>query len=243
MSSSQSWDNARRHARALETALDAKLSTYSKLAATIARGGSSGSSSGTRDALSLEEEGDGVGGYKLVEEEIDELLSKFDQAIDDLSNLINHPSQPPSASMQHAVQRHRDNLDDYRRDYLRTRSGVEQSIRRSNLLGSVRKDINDYKSSLPSQTDALLQDRSRIDSSHRMIDDTLSQAYATREDFAQQRSLLASIDSRMGGVLSQMPGINSLITMIRTRRRRDSIIMGCVVGSCVILLLGYTFGF
>ena len=144
--------------------------------------------------------------------------------------------------------------------------------------GPVRKDIkfvlfpqprrpaklilsSDYKSSLPSQTDALLGDRGRIDSSHRMMNDTLkcvftllpavmfltaclsSQAYATREDFAQQRSMLASIDSRMGGVLSQMPGINSLITMIRTRRRRDSIIMGCVVGGCVLLLLGYMFGF
>ncbi|WWC95790.1 hypothetical protein V866_002656 [Kwoniella sp. B9012] len=232
------WDNARRHARALETALDSKLSTYSKLAATIARQGGSTSSSGA----GLEEDGDGVGGYKLVEEEIEELLGKLEQAIDDLSTLINSPSQPPSASMLHAAQRHRDNLDDYRRDFLRTRGNVEQSIRRSNLLGSVRKDINDYKSATNSQTDALLQDRSRIDSSHRMMDDTLNQAYATREDFAQQRSLLASIDSRMGGVLSQMPGINSLITAIRTRRRRDTLIIGCVVGFCMILLLGYTFG-
>ncbi|WVQ79221.1 hypothetical protein IAT38_001317 [Cryptococcus sp. DSM 104549] len=241
---STSWDNARRHARALETALDSKLSAYSKLAATIARGSSGGSGAGgssSRDELSLEEEG--IGGYKLVEEEIEELLGKLEQAIDDLMLLINSPSQPPSTSMQHAAQTHRDNLDDYRRDFLRTRSNVEQSIRRSNLLGSVRKDINDYKSSLPGQTDALLQDRSRIDSSHRMIDDTLNQAYATREDFSSQRSLLASIDSRMGGVLSQMPGINSLITMIRTRRRRDTIILGVVVGVCVVLLLGYLFGF
>ena len=72
---------------------------------------------------------------------------------------------------------------------------------------------------------------------------TNSQAYATREDFAQQRSMLARIDSRMGGVLSQMPGINSLITMIRTRRRRDTVILGVVVGGCTILLLGYMFGF
>lgn len=67
-----SWDNARRHARALETALDAKLSTYSKIASTITRGGGGGSSSTSREA-ELE---DGVGGYKLVEEEIEELLSK-----------------------------------------------------------------------------------------------------------------------------------------------------------------------
>lgn len=64
---SSAWDNARRHARALETALDGKLASYSKLAATISRthGGS-------------DEGDDGAGGYKLVEEEIEELLEKVD---------------------------------------------------------------------------------------------------------------------------------------------------------------------
>ena len=72
---------------------------------------------------------------------------------------------------------------------------------------------------------------------------TCSQAYATREDFSSQRSLLTSIETRMGGVLNQMPGINSLITMIRSRRRRDSVIVACVIAGCVLLLLGYLFGF
>ena len=46
---------------------------------------------------------------------------QLEQSIDDLMNLINSPSQAPSSSMQHAASRHRDNLDDYRRDFLRTR--------------------------------------------------------------------------------------------------------------------------
>ncbi len=43
--------------------------------------------------------------------------------------------------MTHAVQRHRDVLDDCRRDFVRTGGGVEQAVGRMNLLGSVRKDI------------------------------------------------------------------------------------------------------
>lgn len=72
---STAWDNARRHARALETALDAKVSTYSKIASTITRGGSSGSGNAGSSSREAELE-DGAGGYKLVEEEIEELLSK-----------------------------------------------------------------------------------------------------------------------------------------------------------------------
>ena len=67
--------------------------------------------------------------------------AQLDQAITDLTDLINSPSQPPSASMQHAAARHRDNYDDYRRDFLRIRSNIDAAVQRSNLLGSVRKDI------------------------------------------------------------------------------------------------------
>ena len=64
-----SWDNARKHARALETALDLKLASYSRIAHRITRGPGQSSSS-----ISADE--DGAGGYKLVEEEVEELLSK-----------------------------------------------------------------------------------------------------------------------------------------------------------------------
>ena len=67
---STSWENARKHARALEARLETKLTSYSKLAAQI----SSGSSRPSSDKLSEQEEG--IGGYKLMEEEIEELLEK-----------------------------------------------------------------------------------------------------------------------------------------------------------------------
>jgi Golgi SNAP receptor complex protein 1 len=65
---SAAWDNARRHARALETAVDAKLASYSKVASMITRGDAS--------AASPNQDEDGAGGYKLIEEQIDELLGK-----------------------------------------------------------------------------------------------------------------------------------------------------------------------
>ena len=58
----------------METALDAKVSTYSKIASTITRGGSSSGNAGSSSREAELE--DGAGGYKLVEEEIEELLSK-----------------------------------------------------------------------------------------------------------------------------------------------------------------------
>jgi len=36
-----------------------------------------------------------------------------------------------------------------------------------------------------------------------------------------------------------MPGINNLLGMIKSRRRRDTIIVGLLIGVCLVLLLGY----
>ena len=128
------WENARKHARALDARLETKLTAYSKLAAQI----SAGSPRPSTDKLSEQEEG--IGGYKLMEEEIDELLEKVSMlshtlpssdadnglqlsgAIDALTALLNSPDIPPSTSMMHAASRHRDVLDDYRRDFIRTRA-------------------------------------------------------------------------------------------------------------------------
>jgi hypothetical protein len=43
------------------------------------------------------------------------------------------------------------------------------------------------------------------------------------------------------GFEDTMPGINNLLSMIKTRRRRDAIIMGVVIGLCLVLLLTYVF--
>jgi len=138
--------------------------------------------------------------------------------------------------MTRAIQRHREVLNDYERDSQRTKASVKAALDRATLLSGVRNDINAYKSSAAEQ---LLTERGHIDSSHRMVDDTLEQAYETRAEFARQRSSLSGINSRMAGVISSMPGINNLLGMIKTRRRRDSIIIGCVIGLCVIFLLNY----
>ncbi|KAJ9097160.1 hypothetical protein QFC21_004829 [Naganishia friedmannii] len=175
--SGTSWETTRKHVRALESRLDSKLSTYSAIAGQITTSNSGslirdGSTSPrNRDVMSLEEEG--VGGYKLMEEEIDELLEKLSATLDTLTALLNSPDEPPSTSMMHAASRHRDIYDDYRREFVRTRSNIEQALQRHDLLGSIRKDINAYKQSLPPQTDALLAERDRIDSSNRMTDEIL----------------------------------------------------------------------
>lgn len=45
----------------------------------------------------------------------------------------------------------------------------------------------------------------------------------------------------MTSTAAQVPGLNSIITLIGRRRRRDSVIMGCLIGTLTVLLLMFTF--
>ncbi|KAG6842462.1 hypothetical protein C0991_007592 [Blastosporella zonata] len=64
----------------------------------------------------------------------------------------------------------REVFQDNARELRRTKTSVKSALDQANLLSGVRNDIDAYKSST---ADALLAERGRIDSSHRMTDEVL----------------------------------------------------------------------
>lgn len=57
-----------------------------------------------------------------------------------------------NAALLHTLQRHRDILQDYSHDFNKTKSNVLACRQREQLLGSVRRDIDAYRSSIASGT-------------------------------------------------------------------------------------------
>ncbi|TFL03657.1 v-SNARE protein [Pterulicium gracile] len=217
------YDSLHRQCRTLESLFDVKLTSYSRLASVQASDDdieSNGAASRSND----------------LELELDDLLEKLKEMNEQLGALSNGPDDPLSPSMLRTVQRHYDVYQDYCKETRRAKINVQQALDHANLLSGVRNDIDAYKSSA---ADSLLAERGRIDSSHRMVDDTLEQAYATRSEFSSQRLSLGTINTRMAGVMNTIPGINNLVSMIRSRRRRDSIIMGLLIAVCIIIILTY----
>jgi len=218
-------ESLHKQCRTLESLFDNKLTAYSRLAATITRPGSNDLES----TGSLER-------WQDLEVELEELLQKLGEINDELDTLSNDASNQITQTMLRAIQRHRDVHQDNIREFRRTKASVKQALDQINLLSGVRNDIDAHKSSA---ADMLLTERGRIDSSHQMTDEILEQAYETRADFSRQRTTITGINSRMAGVLSTMPGISNILGMIKSRRRRDSIIVGCLIGVCLVLLLSY----
>ena len=85
----------------------------------------------------------------------------------------------------------------------------------------------------------MLQERGRIENSHSMVDSVLAQAYATNEAFGMQRESLLGIQRRITGAAAQVPGINSLMQRIGSKKRRDGIILGTFIAFCCLMLLWF----
>ncbi|KAJ7195550.1 hypothetical protein B0H12DRAFT_1169274 [Mycena haematopus] len=206
------YDQLHRQCRTLENLFYSKLTSYSQLVSTISRH--------TDDDMELE---------------LDDLLEKLEETNEQMSALSSNP-ETLSASMLRTIQNHAEVFQDNARELKRTKASVKSALDHANLLSGVRNDIDAYKSSA---ADSLLAERGRIDSSHSMTDTMLEQAYETRAEFGRQRTALDGINSRMKTVLNTMPGVNNLINMIKSRRRRDTIIVGVVIGVCLIIIISY----
>ncbi|KAG0410476.1 hypothetical protein HPB47_012399, partial [Ixodes persulcatus] len=234
--------NLRKQARHLENEIDLKLVSFSKL----------GTGLGSRDVKS-----DGLDTAPLLSSdhmfetmtlEIEQLLSKLGDVNDQMSQGQQLPfgqHAPGGATVVHTLQRHRDILQDYAREFQKTRANVQAQRQRDLLLGSVRKDIESYKnsSSLSRRSDGFLKEHEHL----RNI------AMRTKDELMSQRNALKAIQTKMTTLAirvgefvhilndddDRFPMINSLVQRINLRKRRDSIILGLLIGTCTVLLLLY----
>uniref|UniRef100_A0A8B9VVD4 Golgi SNAP receptor complex member 1 n=1 Tax=Anas zonorhyncha TaxID=75864 RepID=A0A8B9VVD4_9AVES len=221
--SSNYWEDLRKQARQLENELDLKLVSFSKLCTSY-----SGGRDGRRDSSDTTPLLNGSSQDRMFETmavEIEQLLGKVTLVIDPNFGLIVL-------------------LQDYTHEFHKTKANFLAIRERENLLGSVRKDIESYKSGSGvnnRRTELFLKEHEHLRNSDRLIEETISIAMATKENMTSQRGMLKSIQSKMNTLANRFPAVNSLIQRINLRKRRDSFILGGVIGICTILLLLYAF--
>ncbi|XP_070251147.1 Golgi SNAP receptor complex member 1 isoform X2 [Myotis yumanensis] len=258
------WEDLRKQARQLENELDLKLVSFSKLCTSYSH---SSARDGRRDSSDTTPLLNGSSQDRMFETmaiEIEQLLARLTGVNDKMAEYTNSAGVPSlNAALMHTLQRHRDILQfiwnhrhtrltkkkhvkikDYTHEFHKTKANFMAIRERENLMGSVRKDIESYKSGSGvnnRRTELFLKEHEHLRNSDRLIEETISIAMATKENMTSQRGMLKSIQSKMNTLANRFPAVNSLIQRINLRKRRDSLILGGVVGVCTILLLLYAF--
>ncbi|XP_062289109.1 Golgi SNAP receptor complex member 1-like isoform X1 [Scomber scombrus] len=205
--SSNYWEDLRKQARQLENELDLKLVSFSKLCTSY--------SSSNRDQRTRS---DSVGSSHdnmlvAMTTELEQLLTNLTAVNDKMAEYTNTPgASSHNAALMHTLQRHRDILQDYTHEFHKTKSNFFSLREREDLLGSVHRDIESYKSGSGvnnRRTELFLKEHEHLRSSDRLIDNAISIAMATKENITFQRGMLKSIQTRVTTLANSPPPLRS----------------------------------
>ncbi|XP_055385619.1 Golgi SNAP receptor complex member 1 [Condylostylus longicornis] len=222
------YDGLRKQARQLENEIDMKLVAFSKVGA-----GSVNASDQTSPLLG--------------EHVFDSLSAEITEMLDRLSSVNEMLAELPStgtASM-HTLQRHREILQGYRQEFNKicanhtTRMEREELLRGSGLSNT--GTLSNPTTSGLSRRDMYLKESGHIMNSHNMINDQISIALETKDHLLSQRHSFKRFQTRLNDISNRFPLISSLLQRINIKKRRDSLILGAIIGVCTVLLLLYVF--
>eukprot|EP00794_Sanderia_malayensis_P014410 gene14410-15911_t len=197
-SSLKKWEDLKKEARQLENEVEMKLVSFSKLGTGQLR--DFGREGTDREPL-LGSNGNHM--FETMALEIEKLLSKLTEICDLMGDSFSQLGfGEPTASQLHTMQRHRDILQDYLHEFTKTKASIKANKDREDLLGSIKRDSNSYKSGLNRRSDLYLKENEHLRNSERLADEAIGIALATKENLNSQRNVFHNITKNIGNVTS-----------------------------------------
>lgn len=182
---------------------------------------------------------------KSIEEEEATLSKDIHRTMSTMTELINTkmaPAAERTGRSQHSllVKRYREILFDCGADFNKTSASVQRRREAMELFrGANNASTNEGADPAMEQ---LLRERNAIDNSMKSASSVLNQAASVRTELRSQGTSLRGITGTMASIANNIPGVNTLIDKIRSKRQRDDRIVSGVVAGCILFTLWYLFG-
>lgn len=195
----------------LENSTKKKLATYSSKYAQYV----------TKKATSKEIE---------LDESIEILLKDRERLVNGMTGSVDDDE-----ALRSKYLKHKGLLNNDQKELNNLRSCINQERNRLNLLISVKKDL--LASNFSSTQEYMNEESMRIDSQTGTMDKLIQEALNSKNQIVEQSNdILFSSNSRAGNLLQKIPGIANLLSRINTRRKKNLVIMSCLIGVCTFLI-------
>jgi Golgi SNAP receptor complex protein 1 len=177
----------------------------------------------------------------------DEATLRYDiqRTLTALQDLINTKLQPAaerskSQNSSLLVKRYREILFDLTGDFEKSRQAHIRKQERAQLMEGARTSLHD--DNVDPATEHLMREGRHIGNSLNAASQVINQATEVRADLRTQGLSLGRVQSAMGQIVSNIPGLNTLVGKIRSKRSKDDKILAGVIASCILFTLWYLFG-
>jgi len=230
----QQWEDIRKRARRLEADIDGKLVAFNRVSV----------NQGTpkvekeSDLESGEQTGDAV--TSSLASELESLLTQLSETHQEMGRCVKDLGAGEGARQSHVLQRHRELLHEYEKEFRKIKANIKEQRERDDLLHSVRKDIGEYKSAATARQDPLLRERGAAQGSIKAADGVLANAQSTFQALRGQRNLYSSIGSKISAFRARLPTIDSLVGRIQRRKKFESVVLAIVLAACACVVLYFS---
>lgn len=226
-STGSSWPELRNQARQLENDIESKLLAFGKLGKDANRRQPSKTASKDSDSR-----------FEGMALELQQLLDRLNDINERMHEVVGEQATP---SLSHTLSRHTEILDDMKRDFMKTKQSIRETRDKAQLLSSVQRDINTYRSAEAERQDLYMREHEHTVNSMRGAEDAISIAIAAKEALVKQRGIFGKVQSRLGVLAETFPAMKNLMNKINYRKNRDSVILAGVISTCIILSMMYSF--
>lgn len=213
----ESWDALRKQARKLESELDGKLSSFRKAM--------------NAPGKNLE---------ATLECEIEKLLQRLEQINLQMQSWVSFSG---SDLLSHTLARHKDISNELTQEFQRLRSGAKAKREHEQLLESFgtgeEKANSSRKGSTNGMQQMLLEEQGLLHKSTAEVDGVIGQAHVAFDALMTQRSTFKDIGVKIHTLGSKLPDVNGILTSIRRKKSKDTIILSLVASLCTTLILIY----
>ena len=226
------WEDLRKQARQYENEIDTKLMSFSKLCSNYVAHDQTNASTTSSSSSSFE----------TVSMEIEQLLERLSDVNKRMSDVV--PSLlGTSSAASHTLQRHHEILQDYRREFERTKANIRNFQNREDLLinqTNSNPDLTSTTNGLSSRRqDYYLREMAHLNNSHKIMDANLELAGMIRKDLSDQKRYFLDITTKVNALANRFPLINNLLQKIKVKKRKDSLVLGGVIAICLFVLFLY----
>eukprot|EP00980_Cylindrotheca_fusiformis_P002471 scaffold584_cov132-Cylindrotheca_fusiformis.AAC.24 len=215
------FDSLKREATKLERQLEDKVSRYQQLVQTIPN---------TSNDLLLAESG-----MHSTEDEAT-LRHDIQRTLTNMQDLITTKLQPAaerskSQNSSLLIKRYREILFDLTGDFEKSRLAHVRKQERAKLMEGARTNGQDDEDPA---TAHLMREGRHIGNSLNAASQVISEATEIRSDLRNQGLSLGRVQSTMGTIASNIPGLNTLVDKIKRKRSKDDKILAGFLAESIV---------
>ena len=139
-------------------------------------------------------------------------------------------------SLEYTLQTCETQSREFNKQLRRVENRIRANQRRHHVLNGTNRRRNPNERTA---MDAKLEENASLLQSLSIVDDTLTMVTDTNAELSKQGVMGSAINKGLGVLQSKFPQANELMVKIKKYRNRDSIVLACVCGVCLLLMFIY----